>query len=458
MLDYNMNSRGNTSLYEYLYFCIRKDIEQGTLAPQVRMPSKRALAQHLGVSAITVENAYAQLVAEGYLYSRPRSGYFVSTLPFVAAPAIQLPAGLISGGAVGGATECEALAPTPSDEREAVDTFTGDAARLWTRALRAVLSSTPDEELYAPAPVQGTLRLRRAIANYLRQTRGMRVAPSNIVVGAGAQVLDVFLAQFLGAGKHWAVEDPGYLRLTRLYEASGLRVSHIALDAEGVNVAALEASGASVVHVMPSHQFPTGVVTSIVRRYELLSWSSAAPGHYIIEDDYDCEFRLAGKPIPSLQSIDTTGRVIYTNTFSKSLSSALRLAYMVLPEPLMAQYRQTMGFYSSTLSTVQQTALAHILETGDYERHVNRMRKRARDRRDALMAALQSASFAPHIRIEAADAGLHFLVAVDRGFNGEEVLNFLSERGAHACALDSFAYSPSSLACTDGFFRYVVRL
>lgn len=451
MLDYNLDNRGEASLYEYLYQCICTDIKDGAIAAHERMPSKRALAQHLGVSVITVENAYAQLVAEGYLYTKPRSGFYASSLPDTQ---------VRHGNSLNKEPfVSEAFAPSTkeiAEDRETQPGVSQEAARLWSRALRAVLTTEPDAELYAPAPAEGTLRLRVAIASHLRQTRGMVVSPKNIVVGAGAQLLDIMLVQLLGAAKKWAVEDPGYVRLTSLYQAAGASVEHISLDAHGINIDELVASSADVLHVMPSHQFPTGTVMSIARRYELLAWASAQAGRYIIEDDYDCEFRLSGKPIPSLQSIDTTGRVIYTNTFSKSLSSALRLAYMVLPNELMEHYHANLGFYSSTLSTVQQVTLARLLESGDYERHVNRMRKIARDKRDMLLNLLEH-SYGDQISVEASDAGLHFVVACTPECDIPELQSLLINDGAKVGPLASFAWNPQHAKSADGRTRLVVQ-
>lgn len=356
MLDYDLDERGSVSLYEYLYQRIRDDILSGSIVAGEHLPSKRGLAQHLGISVITVEGAYDQLVAEGFVRSVPRRGYFANELPRAATvPRLKDAADRDAGSVAPG----RAFVPVSDLPKTSLD-----GARLWQRALKAVLASESERELFAPAPAQGTARLRRAIAAHLRGSRGMDVDPEAIVIGAGAQLLDTMLVQLLGREKTYAVEDPGYLRLTRIYQACGCDVYHIPLDAEGPDLRELEESGADVLHLMPSHQFPTGRVTSIARRYALLGWASQRSGRYLIEDDFDCEFRLAGKPIPPLAAIDAPGCVIYTNTFSKSLSSALRLAYMVLPDRLMGRYRQELGFYASTVSSIDQIVLAHLLETG----------------------------------------------------------------------------------------------
>ena len=477
MLDYDLSLRGDESLYDYLYQRIRDDISSGELREGARLPSKRSLAEHLGVSVVTVEGAYRQLVVEGYVESRPRSGYFVCDLQGADVPAsagrmaaagaaghpmgvgrATVPAGEMSDASHAGGT-CATGETRAVDFSQAARGAEQDAASLWTRALRQALTTEAESELFAPAPAKGTPRLRAAIASHLRQTRGMVVDPENIVVGAGAQILDSCIVQLLGRDCAYGVEDPGYPRLMRLYAANGVEVRHVPIDEAGVRVDALAAGDVGVMHVMPSHQFPTGCVTSIGRRYELLGWAadSSAGERWIIEDDYDCEFRLAGRPVPALASVDAVGRVIYTNTFSKSLGSALRLAYMVLPDRLMERYASELGFYSSTVSTVDQVALARILEDGSYERHVARVRKRARDARDRLREMVVAGAFGPGARLEHADAGLHCVLAIPAGARPatppdaamcatcpENVLDILREHGFSAQYIADFTFLPQN--------------
>lgn len=426
MLDYNLEKRGEASLYEYVYQQIRDDIVAGCIAAGEHLPSKRAFASHLGISVITIENAYSQLLAEGYICSMPRRGYYACELPD--APVLPLATGDIDRDTV----SVDLAAPDADGQVEQFGSLSPsalEAARLWQGALRATLTSEDEREIFSPAPAQGTARLRRAIAHHLRGTRGMNVNPDNIVIGAGAQLLDTMLVQLLGADKVYAVEDPGYLRLTRIYQAMGCKVRHIPLDDDGVDLSALQKAGVDVLHLMPSHQYPTGLVTSIARRYALLSWAAEQPDRHLIEDDFDCEFRLAGKPIPALASIDAAQSVIYTNTFSKSLSSALRLAYMVLPDELMERFRRNLGFYASSVSSVDQVALARLLESGDYERHVNRVRVRAREARDSLAALVRKVFPAGEVSIEHADAGLYCVVAVERDTGGSSFVRGLTRSG-----------------------------
>lgn len=426
MLDYNLEQRGEASLYEYVYQQIRDDIVAGRIAAGEHLPSKRAFANHLGISVITIENAYSQLLAEGYICSKPRRGYYACELPeapVLASAETELDRDSAAAGSNthDAGEQPEQFAPLSPSALE--------AARLWQSALRATLTSEDEREIFSPAPAQGTARLRCAIAHHLRGTRGMNVNPDNIVIGAGAQLLDTMLVQLLGADKTYAVEDPGYLRLTRIYQAMGCEVRHVPLDGEGVNLGELLDAGADVLHLMPSHQYPTGLVTSIARRYALLSWAAERPGRYLIEDDFDCEFRLAGKPIPALASIDAAQSVIYTNTFSKGLSSALRLAYMVLPDELMERFRRELGFYASSVSSVDQVALARLLESGDYERHVNRVRVRAREARDGLVAIVRKAFPAGEVSIEHADAGLYCVLTPASDKVGDGLIRAIADVG-----------------------------
>ena len=409
MLDYNLDDRGPLTLYEYIYQHIRDDIVDGSIAANEHLPSKRALADHLGTSVITIENAYSQLVAEGYVYTRPRRGFYASALPEARTVRLGRDDGERDSYAPALPPAGTGSVPVPAP----LSASALDAARLWQRALRSAMASEDEREIFAPAPAQGTERLRSAIARHLRGSRGVDVDPANIVIGAGAQLLDTMLVQLLGQDRVYAVEDPGYLRLTHIYRAMGCEVRHIPLDVEGISLEALRARDTDVLHLMPSHQFPTGLVTSIARRYALLSWASERPGRYLIEDDFDCEFRLAGRPIAPLVSIDATGSVIYTNTFSKSLSSALRLAYMVLPDELMERYDRGLGFYASSVSSIDQIALARLLESGEYERHVSRVRKRAREARDLVEETVARACPRGAVEIEHPDDGLHCVLAAD---------------------------------------------
>ena len=402
MLTYPMEERGDLPLYEYLYRRIREDILSGKLTAGERLPSKRALAEHLRLSVITVEGAYAQLEAEGYLYTLPKRGFFVSQVDRTPAPKAPEPPAI---------PEPEAARTWRLDlKSNQVDTARFPVS-TWARLTRQVLSED-GAALLRPVPHQGLEALRRAIADDLRDYRGMSVSPEQIIVGAGAEYLYLLLAQLLGPGAVFAAEDPGYPKIRQVYGKCGAACRPVPLDAQGMDLAALAASGATVAHLSPSHHYPTGLVTPIARRQALLRWAEQVDG-FIIEDDYDSEFRFTGRPLPTLQSIDRSGRVLYMNTFSQTISPSMRVGFVVLPPRLLERYRRELDFYACTVPALEQHVLARFLSGGYYEQHLSRMRKEYRQRRCAVLAAFRSGPFAHRITISEQGAGLHFLLRLD---------------------------------------------
>ena len=402
MLTYPMEERGDLPLYEYLYRRIREDILSGKLTAGERLPSKRALAEHLHLSVITVEGAYAQLEAEGYLYTLPKRGFFVSQVDRTPAPQAPEPPAI---------PEPEAARTWRLDlKSNQVDTARFPVS-TWARLTRQVLSED-GTALLRPVPHQGLEALRRAIADDLRDYRGMSVSPEQIIVGAGAEYLYLLLAQLLGPGAVFAAEDPGYPKIRQVYGKCGAACRPVPLDAQGMDLAALTASGATVAHLSPSHHYPTGLVTPIARRQALLRWAEQVDG-FIIEDDYDSEFRFTCRPLPTLQSIDRSGRVLYMNTFSQTISPSMRVGFVVLPPRLLERYRRELDFYACTVPALEQHVLARFLSGGYYEQHLSRMRKEYRQRRCAVLAAFRSGPFAHRITISEQGAGLHFLLRLD---------------------------------------------
>ena len=471
MLDYDIDHRGDLTRYEYLYRCIRDDILSGELAAGDRLPSKRALAAHLEVALVTVESAYAQLVAEGFVSARPRSGYYVNLLPQAASAS---PRSAVSTRSATpprpAASPTSAVHADPHDGRQEDTPLLADfsrpatradssAANLWERALRQTITQEPRTELFAAQPAQGTERLRVAIADYLQRSRGVAVSPRNIVVGAGAQVIYQMIVCLLGRSTV-AVEDPGYGRVWATYAAGGCPVRYVRADEEGMRVDLLAQTDAAGAHVMPSHQFPTGRVTSAARRFELLGWAAAGDRH-IVEDDYDCEFRMSGLPVPPLVAADTAGRVLYVNTFSKSLSSALRLAYLALPDEIVPVWRERFGFLACTVSVIDQVALARLLESGDYDRHVARYRTQQRRLRDQLVGALKASAAGPRLTFEEADSGLHFVLAADvAGDAAAEERRIAREalrEGVRLAPLGGYAYEQANATRADGRARFVMQ-
>ena len=432
MLTYSMDDRGSLPLYEYLYRRIRTDILNGTLSPGEKLPSKRALAEHLHVSVITVESAYAQLEAEGYVYTQPKRGFFVSQItqhPTASGNVVPLPS-----------------AAEPRQWNLDLKSNQVDASRFpaatWARLTRQVLSES-SEALLRPVPHQGLPALRQAIADDLRDYKGMPVSPEQIIVGAGAEYLYLLLSQLMGRDAIFALEDPGYPKIRLVYETCGTRCRPIPLDEQGLSIAALKASGATVAHISPSHHYPTGLVTSIGRRQELLQWAESRNG-YIIEDDYDSEFRFSGRPIPPLQSIDHSGRVIYMNTYSQTISPAMRLGYMVLPPRLLERYRRELNFYACTVPALEQHVLARFLSRGHYEQHLSRMRKEYRLRRQQVLDAFRSSPFSNRISISEQGAGLHFLLRLDTELTDEVLRQKAESLGIRLGFLSEYAALPNA--------------
>ena len=432
MLTYTFEKRSGVSLYEQLYRHIKEDILTGHLTAGEKLPSKRALAGHLELSVITVKNAYEQLIAEGYIYSVEKRGYFVS--------AVQQPLPH---------SACAALPRAAGERTYELDLVTNSISAeyfpftVWSKLMRRTILDH-DTGLLRPTPFHGVPELRRAIAENLQQFRGMTVDPEQIVIGAGTEVLYHLLIQLLGRDRTYAVEDPGYGKIGRIYESNQVALRRIELDEAGLSAAALRASGADVVHISPSHHYPTGIVMPIARRQELLRWADEGEGRYILEDDYDSEFRFVGRPIPTMFSTDRHQRVIYLNTFSKTIAPSIRISYMILPPHLMAEYRSRLSFYACTVSSFEQYTLAAFMAQGRYEQHINRMRNRYRQKRDAVIDAIRTGPLAGKAEIMEQDAGLHFLLRLDTPLTDEELRHAAAEKGIRLAFLSDYYHNSAA--------------
>lgn len=434
MLTYHLDPHSKTPLYEQLYRAVRADIMSGTLAGGTRLPSKRQLAANLRVSQITVETAYGQLLAEGYIVSEPRRGYFVQKQLTVPAQT-QAPKAAAPHTHAAPADDCKYDFRTNIVDTECFPFAT------WARLSRSVLSEYSDRLLRATDPC-GAAELREQIARYLYDFRGINISPDNILVGAGSEYLMHLVIQLLGRDRVYALENPGYRKLYQIFDVSGVAVRPLPLDKSGLRADALAASDASVVYLTPSHHFPLGTVMPAARRMEILRWASAAPDRYIIEDDYDSEFRYASRPIPALGEMDRAGRVVYVNTFAKSLSPALRIGYLVLPDALMARYRERFSLYSSTVPSFDQHTLAAFMRTGGFERHISRSRKVYQARRDALMAALdRELADLPH-EVSRSEAGLHLLLHMRNGMLERELIERARAVGVRVYGLSAYYMPP----------------
>ena len=429
MITYDLSERGGLPRYEYLYRRLRQDILSGKLAAGERLPGKRTMAEHLGVSVITVDTAYSQLVAEGCVTAQPRRGYFVTERAM--SPAVPAAEERASG--------------APGERTWKLDLRSNRVdpalfpSAAWAKLTRRVLAEGAGV-LSGGSPHPGLYSLREAIAAHLRGYKGMNVAPEQVVVGSGAEFLYLMAAQFF-AGAAFALEDPGYPKIRLAYTRSGAKCLPVALDAEGVDPAALRRSGAAVLHISPAHQYPTGIVTPLPRRQELLRWARETGG-YIIEDDYDSELSFTPRPLPTLSSIDRAGRVIYMNTFSQTISPGLRAGYLVLPERLTALWNERLGFYSCSVPTLEQIVLERFISGGGYERHLARLRKRCRERRAAVLDAFNASALAGRVRTADTGAGMHFLLEVDTKASDDELRSRAEALGVRLGFLSDYAFEP----------------
>ena len=425
-------------LYEQLYRSIAAEISAGTLPAGARMPGKRSLAEELSVSVNTVDGAYQMLAAEGYLASRPRSGFYVQEYP--ALPGRPEP------------PAAPAPAAAPADPPVRFDLSTGGVDtrlfpfRTWARLQKELLYTSP--QLLARGDPRGDIQLRQALAGYLEEYRGVRCTPGQIVVGAGIEYLLSLLAPLLPGPA--AVEDPGYPRARQVLENSGRPCRLIPVDEGGLSVADLAASDAAVCYVTPSHQFPTGVTMPAPRRAELLGWAAAAPGRYIIEDDYDSEFRFDTRPLPSLQGMaGGDGPVIYLSTVARSLAPGIRIAYMVLPRSLLPAWQERYSLYSATVGRFEQQTLARFIQEGYFTRHLARSRMTYKARRNALAGALTEA-FGPKARLSGLHTGLHLLLHLAGPVPSDQALvRTARQAGIRLAALSGYSMA-SPARCPSG--------
>ena len=426
-----LDSRSKKPLYEQIYSHIRAEIRNGSLKAGERLPSTRVLAEHLKVSRSTTQMAYDQLLAEGYMEARPCRGYFVSHLEE-----------LVETGATGTGEMETTVEPNAgwrvdfSPRGIDLDSF---PYHVWRKLSRNTLVDD-NKEMFHSGNHQGEPGFREAIRSYLHSARGVNCSPEQIIVGAGSEYLLMLLSQILEGRHVIAMENPTYKQAYRVFQSLGYEVCPVEMDANGMEPELLAECRANVAYVMPSHQFPTGIIMPVGRRQELLKWAQEAPDRYIIEDDYDSEFRYRGKPIPALQGMDRNGRVIYLGTFSKCIAPAIRVSYLVLPPSLLVRYRSQTSFYASTVSRIDQNILYQFLSGGHFERHLNRMRAIYKTKHDLLLEQVEPLRKQFEIRGE--HAGLHILLTSRNGVPEEALIRKAAEAGVRVYGLNSYFIHP----------------
>ncbi|MBQ3404789.1 MAG: PLP-dependent aminotransferase family protein, partial [Oscillospiraceae bacterium] len=437
MLTYDINNRGESTIYEYLYGCIKADIMEGRLAANEKLPSKRTLAKNLGVSVTSIENAYDQLGLEGFIRAEAGKGFFVNEIGKTEAPEEPEP------------LHDKSLAEIEDRHKEFIIDFKANRTSIenfpftvWAKLVRNLLSDR-NEEILGTIPYNGLKALRVALAKHLYMYRGMEVDPRQIIIGAGTEYLYSRLLQMFGQNTVIAIEDPGYKKFSEISSSQGILWDYIPIDREGMRLDMLQDSLANVIHVSPANHFPTGTVMPINRRLDLLNWAYQKPDRYIIEDDYDSELRYAGSLIPPMFAMDSRNKVIYINTFSKSIVPSLRISYMVLPPYLMELYRDTLSFYSCTVSSFEQMTLAHFISEGYFDRHINRMKRISKAKRDEVLNALMASPLSNISEIMEANAGTHFLLHVDTRLSDRSIKKRASEHHIELAMLSDYMSRPS---------------
>lgn len=360
-MKYHVIEKKNKFAYIQLYEQIREDIVKGVLPYGTKLPSKRLLAEETEVSVITVEHTYSILCEEGYIESRERSGYFV----------IYKEKDFLSNG--------EAFERTPAKNitiSYAKDVKCEFPFSVLSKTMRRVLAEYR-EEILVKSPNHGCEELRSAISNYLARSNGITVHPEQIIVGSGAEYFYSLIVQLLGNQRKFALENPSYHKIQKVYEANGVTCELLELGQDGIKSKELVKTDATVLHITPFHSFPSGVTASVSKRQEYLRWAEKRNA-YIIEDNYDSELTVSKKNEDTVFSLSDAGRVIYLNTFSHTIAPSIRIGYMVLPDSILERFQEKLGFYACSVPVFEQYVLTELINSGDFERHVNRVRRARR--------------------------------------------------------------------------------
>lgn len=416
--------------YKILCDELKESILAGKLKCGDRLPSKRVMAAEKKLSLITIQNAYERLDAEGYITSEERRGYFV-----------------IHSGTEAVADEKNRSSVSTdkhkNDSPPILYDFKGSAAAAegfpfytWAKIMRQVLSEK-DIRLLSVIDSKGVYELRVEISKKLAILRGIQCSPEQIIIGAGSEYLVGLIYQLIG--KHYyAFENPGFTKAAKIYAKHGASLEFIPTDSEGIRTDIIRTKPEiEAVHVTPSHSFPLGIITSPRRRNELLEWVGESPGRLIIEDDFDSEFRYSGSSYPSLFSLDRSGRVIYMNTFTRTLAPSMRIGYMLLPSGLLEEFERDFSFYSSTVPALEQYVLARFIAGGSFERHINRMRRIYLSRRDALTESLLE-YFCDNVEVLGKEAGVHLLVRLKNGVIESDIIEKAREAGILLSGISEF--------------------
>ena len=371
----------NEKRYLKVYEQVREDIINGRYPVGSKLPSKRVMAEAMGMSVITIEHAYELLSEEGYIVSRQKSGYYVSfddSDIYVGAEKAKTSSRRNSKHVSAARHTKNNAGVASAGENQTRNDEPRFSYSIYAKTVRKVLGEF-DDYIMQKSPKNGMLELRTAIADYLSRSRRLKVSPDQIIIGAGAEYLYGLIVQTFGRDLLYGVESPSYQKIAKVYEAGGARIQMLKLGKDGIESDELWNSGVKILHITPYRSFPSGVTASASKKREYLKWSRKNEG-YVVEDDFESEFTPSRKPEETIFSLDEEGRVIYVNTFTRTIGSYARCAYMVLPNKLVELFTTMIGFYECPVPTLDQLVIANLIDSGAFERHINKVRRYNRNR------------------------------------------------------------------------------
>lgn len=410
MLTLQLNTDGREPIYHQLYTHIKEEIKSGSIPYDTKLPSKRKLSAYLNISQNTIQSAYDQLIEEGYITAVEKKGFFVCKIDFLQKLSVT-------------PVTADKVLPDASDARYDFSYHGVDLPSypfdIWRRLTKDAINEY-DRELLLQGDFLGYPRLRTAIASYLHQSRGVNCNSNQIIISSGTEMLFQSLIQLFNADSIYGIENPGYEKLNQLFIGNRARFRPICIDGNGMLLSEVLSSNANILCITPAHQFPSGGIMPISRRMQLLNWANEADNRYLIEDDYDSEFKYSGKPIPALQGLDSNEKVIYMGSLSKSIAPTLRVSYMVLPAPLMQLFKEKLSYILCPVPILEQKVLCSFIENGYFERHLNKMRTIYKKKRDILVKEITDLKCG--IEILGAEAGLHLLLRVPNGMSEEKLI------------------------------------
>ena len=404
----------NGVLYIQIYEYFKNEIINGTYKAHSKLPSKRNLAKEYKISLNTVDNAYSKLLEEGFIYSKERQGFFVSDVGELYV------------------LDSKPIHITKEEENIEYDfSYSGVSEEFPYKIFKKISSNIFDnKDILEKVDYQGYLPLRTQISEYLDKSRGFKAEPSQIVISSGSEYLFQIIFKLI-SGK-FGIEDPGYSMLSNIMDTNDIKYEFISVDENGMDLEKLKKSKSDFCVITPAHQFPTGVIMNMQRRVELLNMKKIK---YVIEDDYDSEFKYSKRPVPALKSIDVNDKVIYIGSFSKSISPSFRVSFMVLPFDLVEKYNKIFKFFICPVSIMVQKMLTTFIETGEFEKHLNRMRKIYSKKRQLLINMLSERK---DITIKGADAGLHVVLEYPKNYSEEYIVKKAKEKKIKVYGLSSY--------------------